>query len=52
MTPRHSPARKDGGQRCFDALVAGDLLPARGQGDIEIHTNKDAFILQVEIANG
>ena len=36
----------DGGQRSLDALVAGDLLAARREGNVEIDTNEDTLVLQ------
>ena len=39
----------DGRYRGANALVAGDLLPAIGERNIEIHPNEDAFPVQIKI---
>ena len=42
----------DGGQRRFDALVAGDLKRPGCERDVEVHSNEDDFVFQVDVSDG
>ena len=42
----------DAGQRRLDALVAGNLFAAGGEGNVEIDPHEDAFVTQIQVANG
>jgi hypothetical protein len=39
------------GKRGFDALVAGDLLPAGRERHIEIDTHEDSLVLEVQVTD-
>ena len=41
-----------GWQRGANTLVAGNFLPARGQGDVKIDPDENGFVLQIQVANG
>src|SRR6266849_6396298 len=41
----------DRGERCLNALIAGDFLATGSKGYVEIDTDENAFAFQIEIAN-
>ena len=42
----------DGRERRLDTLVGSNFLSAASEGNIEVHANEHALVLEIEITNG